>query len=89
AVFMYWVVSNFFTLLQFWVMQQPAVRSWLGIPALDKEAVAEVPASTTMAVVSPVPLSTSFTMLREARKRAATATVAAGPAGAAGRLPSA
>ncbi|KAI9351136.1 60Kd inner membrane protein-domain-containing protein [Zopfochytrium polystomum] len=76
GVFMYWVSSNFFTLLQFWILRQPTVRGWLNIPEVRKDLQAQQPASTGMAIVSPMPLSTSFKMIREAGKRSSAAAAA-------------
>ncbi|KAJ3103749.1 Mitochondrial inner membrane protein oxa1l [Phlyctochytrium bullatum] len=67
AIFMYWVPSNFFTLIQFMAMKNPTVKKALNIPHVEQPKLLHKPAG--MSAFSAPSYSASFSAVREALKR--------------------
>ncbi|KAJ3299188.1 Mitochondrial inner membrane protein oxa1l [Blyttiomyces sp. JEL0837] len=81
AVFMYWVSTNFFTLLQFFALKDPKIRKMLKLPIVEKLPDAGV--APGMAAIRPVTYGESMRMVREVRKKKKAASTAATAGGSA------
>ncbi|KAI8834020.1 60Kd inner membrane protein-domain-containing protein [Chytriomyces cf. hyalinus JEL632] len=77
AVFVYWVTSNFLTLIQFLVLKNPAVRKALGIPLLKtfpaqgngQVAIGNAVSTDGMLAVKPMKFGEAWKMVKEEAER--------------------
>ncbi|KAJ3014723.1 Mitochondrial inner membrane protein oxa1l [Thoreauomyces humboldtii] len=67
AIFMYWVSTNLFSLLQAWAIKHPRVRTICGIPQLDRTVV--TPAGKSIASVSRLSVGDSVKHVKAAREQ--------------------